>query len=66
MDPDAKRRELDKALEERQRAFDAWDAEVAKFRSWPPKVDEAALARMDELKAAFDGADRRWRSLLGV
>lgn len=64
MDRDTKRRELDKALKERQQAFDAWDAEVIKFQNWPPVVDEAALDRMDDLKAAFDEKDRTWRSLL--
>ncbi len=64
MDRGTKRRELDKALKERQQAFDAWDTEVAKFRNLPPVVDEAALRRMDDLKAIFDEKDRAWRSVL--
>ena len=64
MDRDTKRRELDKTLKERQQAFDAWDAEVVKFQNWPPVVDEAALDRMDGLKAIFDEKHRAWRGVL--
>ena len=64
MDRDTKRRELDETLKERQQAFDAWDAEVAKYHNWPPVVDEAAVRRMEDLKAIFDEKDRAWWGVL--
>ena len=64
MDRDTRRRELDKTLKERQQAYDAWEAEVVKFQNWPPVVDEAAMRRMDDLKAIFDEKDRAWRHVL--